>query len=122
MADDSSPIQFSRAPYAVSFHDLHGQLQTIRRVPPPKLHDALPTDRVELTTKKSDDFREGDEVTVKYINPRHPNTLQLVNGNGDTTFVDYYDVNLVNEVAPRTDRLVSDRPSATVSNRYLMWP
>ena len=117
MADDA--IRFDRTPYKVTYQDLNGKMQTIRRVPPPKLHDMLPTDIVELTQKKSDDFRDGDQVEVKAINPRHANTLQLVNQNGDTTFMDYYELNLIDEVAPRDGVHPMDRPK---NNRYLIWP
>jgi hypothetical protein len=117
MADD--PIVFSRTPYTVRYVDQSGKQQTIRRVPPEKLHPMLPTDVVELTQKRSDDFKEGDAVEVQYINPRHPNVLQLKNDRGDTTFVEYYDLNLKEEVAPRDGVDPRDRP---VNNRYLLWP
>jgi hypothetical protein len=118
LADDA--IKFDRKPYTVTYReDATGQMKTIRRTPPPKLHEALPTDIVELNHKKSDDFRKGDEVEVVYINPRHPNTLKIRNGDGVTTFVEYYDANLKEEVAPRPDVDPRDRP---VNNRYLLWP
>jgi hypothetical protein len=117
MADD--PIVFNRTPYTVRYVDMHGQQQSIRRVPPEKLHPMLPTDVVELTEKRSDDFRAGDQVEVQYINPRHPNVLQLKNGRGDSTFVEYYDLKLDEEVAPREGEDPRDRP---INNKYLLWP
>ena len=117
MADD--PIRFDRTPYTVHYVDLNGKPQSIRRVPPPKLHDILPTDTVELNTKHSDDFDAGDEYEVSYINPRHANTLQLKNKDGQTAFVEYFDVNLKEEVAPREGVDPRDKP---VNNRYLLWP
>jgi hypothetical protein len=117
MSDD--PIRFSRVPYTVTYQDLAGKIQTIRRVPPPKLHDALPTDIVELTQKHSDDFEAGDEAEVQYINPKHPNVLQIRNGKGDTAFIDYFDMNLIDEVAPRAGVDPRDKPQ---NNRYLLWP
>lgn len=117
MSDDS--IILSGAPYKISYRDLKGEQKTIRRVPPPKLHQMLPTDIVSLKNKKNADFDEGDEVTVTHINPRHANTLQLVNDDGQTTFMDYFDVNLEEEVAPRAGVSSMDRPG---SNRYLLWP
>jgi hypothetical protein len=116
MADE---IRFSREPYTVQYRDLNGQMQSIRRVPPPKLHGALPEDTVELTHKKSDDFPAGGEFEVSAINPRHPNVLQLKNDQGQTTFVEYFDTNLVEENAAREGVAPRDRP---VNNRYLLWP
>lgn len=117
MSDDA--IRFSRKPYTVTYTDLKGEQKTIRRVPPAKLHEALPTDIVQLTRKKSDMFDQGDEVEVKSINPRHPNILQLVNGNGDTTFVEHYDIVLEDEIAERAGKDPRDKP---INNRYLLWP
>ncbi|MBM4250451.1 MAG: hypothetical protein FJ146_00590 [Deltaproteobacteria bacterium] len=123
MASDIASLVFDRRPYTVYYQDMQGAVQTLKRTPAPKLHEALPTDTVELLSTKSDDFRAGDVMTVQHINPRYPNTLQLRNGSGDTTFVEYLDVNLKNEVAPRQDgRDPMDQPSVKTSNRYLMWP
>lgn len=116
MAD---PIQFDRKPYFVTWKDESGELRKIRRVPPPKLHEALPTDIVELSNKRSDDFKEGDAVTVKHINPRHPNVLQLQNSEGQTTFANYFDVKLKEKIAPRDG---VPREQAPERNKYLLWP
>lgn len=115
----SDPIKFDRKPYFVTWKDDKGEMQRIRRVPPPKLHEALPEDLVKLTRGKSDDFKEGAELTVKHINPRHPNTLQLVNEDGQTTFVDYYDAELTERRAARDGMEPKDLPER---NRYLRWP
>ena len=117
MADDE--IRFSRSPYTVTYLDLQGKQQTLRRVPPPKLHEMLPTDIVELTTRKNEDFETGDLADVYHINVRHPNVLQLRNDDGLTTFVEYFDVDLHEEVAPRPGRDPRDLPD---NNRYLIWP
>lgn len=117
MADDA--VRFPRTPYTVTYRDQHGDMQKIRRVPPPKLHDALPTDIVTLTHKKNDDFEAGDKLEVANISPRQPNVLQLRNGDGQTTFVDFYDVKLEEEVAIREGVDPRDRP---VNNKYLLWP
>jgi hypothetical protein len=114
-----SEIRFSRRPYTVTYRDLEGEMQTIRRRPPPKLHRALPSDIVSLTRGKNDDFREGDEFTVKHINPRHPNVLQVADDDGLATFVDYYDMNLEEEVALREGQDPRDVP---LNNEYLLWP
>lgn len=112
-------IQFNRTPYKVTYYDQHGEKKTIRRVPPAKLHDALPTDKVELTSKRSDDFDAGGVFTVKHINPRHPNTLQLEDDDGRTTFVDYFNTQLRQKIAPRSGIDVRDE---AVNNNYLLWP
>jgi hypothetical protein len=88
-------------------------------VPPEKLHDALPTDEVRLNVRRSDDFVDGEDYTVKAINPRQPNTLQIENSRGETTFVDHYDVELQSMKAPRDGVDPRDLP---VNNRYLLWP
>lgn len=116
MAD---PIQFDRKPYFVSWKDENGDIKRIRRVPPPLLHEALPTDIVKLTKAKSDDFKKGDVVTVKHINPKHPNVLQIVNSDGQTSFVDYTDMNIKEKRALRNGMDPQDLPA---NNRYLLWP
>lgn len=113
-------VRFSRKPYTVKYRSIHdGEMHTIRRVPPPRLHRMLPTDIVSLKHKKSDDFPEGTEFSIKHINQKHPNTLQLVDDDGATTFVDHFDVNLEEEVALRDGVDPRDRPA---NNRYLLWP
>lgn len=116
MAD---PIQFDRKPYFISWKGDDGEMHKIRRVPPPKLHDALPTDIVKITNAKSADFKEGDTVEVKHINTRHPNVLQLVNDDGQTTFVNYSDVEIKERRAPRDGVPLEEMPER---NRYLRWP
>ena len=114
----SDPIQFSRRPYNVVYYK-DGVKQTIRRVPPPKLHDIMPEDVVELKVRHSADWEEGEEFTVRNINPRHPNTLQLEKDDGATTFVAHYDLELIDEVGPREGGSPLDRPK---NNKYLLWP
>ena len=116
---ENGAIRFSRAPYTVTYQDLQGETRTIRRVPPEKLHDALPTDVVTLTNRHSDSFDAGEDFVVKHINPRHPNTLQIVDGDGKTAFVEYYDIALKDEVA---DRPGVDPRDQVRNNRYLTWP
>jgi hypothetical protein len=99
--------------------DLKGEKHTIKRTPPLKAHEILPTDIVKLTNKRSDDFQAGDELEVKHIPGRHPNTLQLVDDDGGTTFVDYHEVTLEEKIAPRLGVDPRDNPEA---NRYLLWP
>lgn len=116
MADE---IVFSRKPYVISYTDQEGKLQKIRRVPPPKLHEALPTDKVELTRKHSDTFDTGDVVTVSSINPRHANTLKVQNSDGKTAFISYFEMFLKEKRAARDGVLPENLPE---NNEYLLWP
>jgi hypothetical protein len=109
---------FSRRPYTVTYYK-DGEKKTIRRQPPPVLHNMLPTDKVVLTTGKNDDFQAGDEFTVKHINPRHPNTIQIADGDGNETFVPYFDLNLEKAIAPRDGVAPEEAPER---NKYLTWP
>ena len=115
MADE---ITFDRRPYNVSYFK-DGKKVTIRRVPPEKLHDALPLDRVQLNVRHSDDFPEGETYTVKNVTNRQPNILQLENSDGQTTFVPYFDAELKQRIAPRNGIDPRDEP---INNRYLLWP
>lgn len=123
----SAPIRFDRKPYFISYVDSQGQQQKIRRVPPQKLHNALPTDRVELRTRRSDHFNAGDEVTVKRINPRHPNVLQVENDEGQTTFITHYDMVFEQKngetpsIQSSSSHMQSDE-EPTISSSYLDWP
>ena len=116
MAD---PIQFDRKPYIVTYVDTEGVQQKIRRVPPPKLHDAMPTDRVELTRIRSDDFKDGDMLTVVGVSPRQPNTLKVENAAGQTTFISHYDMLLKEKKAMRDGVSPERLPER---NQYLLWP
>ncbi len=112
------PVSFNRNPYLVSYYK-DGEKISIRRRPPPLLHNMLPTDVVKLTETKNDDFKQGSEFTVKHINPRHPNTIQIQDDDGNATFVAYYDLQLEEQVAPRDGIAPKDAPR---NNRYLTWP
>lgn len=121
-------IRFSREPYKVTYYK-DGEKQTIRRRPPPKLHDALPEDTVILTRGKNDDYREGDKFKVKTIQQRSPNTLQLVNEEGMATFVDHRDIKLLTQPIDRVreGRMTKDEARAagidlSVDDKYLLWP
>lgn len=119
MSDEDASIRWTRRPYTITYLDLKGERNTIRRVPPVRLHQMLPTDVVELNYQKNSDFLEGDEFEIKHINPRHPNVLQLINDEEATTFVDYYQADLTEEVADRPGVNPFDKP---INTRYLMWP
>jgi len=109
---------FSRRPYNVTYFK-DGEQKTIRRQPPPVLHNMLPTDEVSLTMSKNADYRAGDEFTIKSINPRHPNTIQIEDDDGNATFVAYNELNLEEMIAPRRGMGGRDAPER---NRYLLWP
>ena len=112
-------IPFKRKPYTVTYKDFHtGELKHVRRRPPQKQHEMLPTDVVELSTKRGDDWEAGDEFAIKHVSYRAPNIIQLKNDEGATTFVPYFELSLEEGVAYR------DKPGIdnVQSNRYLRWP
>lgn len=113
-----SAIVFDRKPYTVRYQK-DGEWQSIRRRPPPKLHQMLPGDKVELTRSKNADFQQGDEFSVESISPRQPNTLKLKDSEGVTTFVDYFDLRLEQMVAQREGLDPRELPK---SQKYLLWP
>ncbi|MBC7660857.1 MAG: hypothetical protein H7249_14260 [Chitinophagaceae bacterium] len=114
-------IRWSREPYTVTYYK-DGKKETIRRVPPPKLHEALPGDTVSLTRGKNDDFKEGDKFTVKTIQQRSPNVLQLTNEAGLTTFADYYDTKLETKPEDRLPEGVEQAVDLPINQKYLLWP
>lgn len=100
------------------YKDMHtGELVSKKRRPPPKLHDMLPTDKVELKFKKNEDWDSGEELTVKSISDRSPNVVQIKNEEGESTFVSSIDLNLVEEQAYRPGKSKEQR-----SSKYLLWP
>lgn len=114
----SNEITFSRKPYTVTYKDMQGNLQKIKRRPPPLLHDMLPTDKVELTTSKNADWQAGNVYEVKHINTRHPNVLQIQDQEGVATFVDSHDLKL-DERVNFQGKEVAELQSF---NEYLLWP
>lgn len=121
MAD---PIVFDRKPYEVKYHDLHGELQTIKRRPPEKIHNIWPEDKVELKFKKNDDWQAGEIYEAKHINPKHPNVIQI-KSDDESTFVSAYDLELKSSSnswdgwAAKNGLDPRDEP---VNNEYLNWP
>ncbi|MCA2960534.1 MAG: hypothetical protein IOD12_09790 [Silvanigrellales bacterium] len=113
---------FDRKPYNVSYTK-DGVRQTIRRVPPPKLHDLLPEDKVTIRRTKGDDWEEGDEVTVRGVGRRQPNTLQVEGQNGKKTFLPYFDVAFKDRAGE--DVIVEDELKISrdpLGSKYLLWP
>ena len=52
-------VSNDRKPYFVSWKDAQGQMQRIRRTPPPKLHDINAGDEATLDRRLGDDFPSG---------------------------------------------------------------
>lgn len=113
-----SAVWNTRRPYEVTYYDLNGVKQTLRRRPPPKQHDILPQDEVELIRGKNADW-QADSYSVKHINPRHPNVLQITDGDGNHTFVDAHDVELDEMIAPRPG---ADPRDTERNASYLVFP
>ncbi len=117
--DPIKPPTASNGAYNVTWSE-NGVKKTIRRIPPPRLHTMLPEDVVELTTKRSDDFLKGEDYEIKAINPRHPNTIQIKNSEGQTTFVEYF------KLEPEEKRILNADGTVAINtakiNKYLRWP
>ncbi len=112
-------IKWSTKPYNVVFKDFHSnKLINIKRRPPEKLHEMLPTDKVELKFKKNDDWPEG-EYEVRHINYRSPNTIQIEDEKGSTTFVPSHELELTRKVAHRDK---NSENSSEIGYDYLGWP
>ena len=119
MSDTDINPAILRGPYQQTYKDFHtGELITIRRSPPTTLHSMLPTDIVELSTRKNSDWEQGEVATIEHINYKQPNVLQLTKGD-QSTFMLYNEVNLKEAVAERNDVPRLDR---AVANKYLLWP
>lgn len=112
-----------RKPYKVTYRSVvDGEMHTIRRIPPPKLHTLLPEDRVELKHKKNDDWQLGEEYEVEAFTRKAPNTIKISNKETkDYTYVPYYDL----KFQPRAGETMKEDSSGRlrpISNRYLNWP
>lgn len=110
-------------PYQVTYRSVvDGEMHTIRRRPPPKLHTLLPEDRVVLSHKKNDDWQLGEEYEVSAFTKKAPNTIKITNRETkDYTYVPYYDLKLQPKPG---ESLVDDGEGGVkrISNRYLGWP
>ncbi|WP_186646864.1 hypothetical protein [Fluviispira vulneris] len=111
------PPIFDRTPYYVEYYK-DGEKQTIRRVPPVKLHDYAIGDEVTINRKKGDDWDKGDEVEIKAINPRQPNTLTIKKENEEYTFLTYGDADLKSKSAQH----YIDEGRDPFGSQYLLWP
>jgi hypothetical protein len=114
----------NRSPYYVRYRDADGELKSIRRVPPAKLHDMMPDDVVTISRRRSDNWDDGEEVKVVGINPRQPNTLMVEKEDGKKTFLAYSDVKTkprsASEVAYAEE--LKERASDPIGSDYLLWP
>ena len=108
---------YDRTPYTVEYHK-DGEKQTIRRVPPAKLHDLEEGDDVTITRKKGDDWDAGDKVEIKAINPRQPNTLTVKKLDEEYTFLPYDYTELKQKSANHYIREGND----PIGSEYLLWP
>jgi len=115
-------VKFDRTPYTVSYMQ-DGVQHKIRRTPPPKLHGLQTEDKVTISRRKGEEWAEGDEVKIKGISARQPNTLQ-VEKNGKVTFLPYFDVQF-KERPGAPDVIAQDGfkvAADPLGSKYLLWP
>ena len=105
-------------PYIAEYYK-DGVKETIRRVPPPKLHDLEEGDEVTIS-QKGDDWDKGDKVEIKAINARQPNTLTIEKSNGDYTFLPYDDVELKDKSPLHYIREGKDPLVANISLAFML--
>ena len=112
------------APYNVTYYK-DGKKHTIRRVPPPTLHDMEKGDSASIIDRRNQDWAVGDNVTIKNINPRQPNVL-MVEKESDSdsyTFMNYFQLQKTGE----NSSLPFYEEKALLNNdgycdNYLLWP
>jgi hypothetical protein len=116
-----SEVKWDRKPYTITYQK-DGKTHTQRRIPPPKLHEIEVGDKVTLTRRKGEDWDDGDEVKIKHISGRQPNTLQ-VERDGKVTFVPYFDMNFKGRpgasIVDEDEKAIARDP---LGSRYLLWP
>jgi hypothetical protein len=118
---DASHVAPAQKRYTVEYRDFHtNKLVKIQRCPPAKIHDILPTDMVKLSVPRNEDWQAGQSFTVRALTLRNPNVLQLEKSNGETTFVNSQDVELVSK--PGTPSTTQGGGEASIPSRYLLWP
>lgn len=120
----SAKIEFNRVPYTTSYRSIDGEMKTIRRIPPAKLHDFETDDVVTITRKRGDDWDTEQEVKVVGINSRQPNTLMVEGENGKHTFLTYTDVRGMPKNAGDEAMLADqqERQRDPLGSDYLLWP
>lgn len=114
----------SRAPYVVSYRGSDGEMKTIRRVPPAKLHDFQTDDMVTISKKRSDNWESDQEVKVVGISNRQPNTLMVEGPDGKHTFLAYTDVRgkAKNQADAALQEEFKERERDPLGSDYLLWP
>ena len=117
-------VSFKRTPYIVQYRTEEGELKSIRRVPPPKLHPFLPEDVVTISKKRSDNWDAEEEVKVDGVNERQPNTLWVEKADGRRTFLPYSDVRAAarSEADVEFADEIKERRSDPLGSDYLLWP
>gem|GEM_PF-469574 len=125
-------VNNQRKAYYVQWRDEHGQMQKIRRMPPPTLHDFQPGDEATVEKRLSEDFPVGEDITIEPASPRNPNVLKLKNSEGQTKFVPYFDlagkVRRFREIDGErvqvggADGREDGGSDAYIENSYLEWP
>ncbi|NBW82867.1 hypothetical protein EBR21_14045 [bacterium] len=117
-------VDVSRAPYVVSYRDNDGELKTIRRVPPAKLHKFETDDVVTISRKRGDDWNTDSEVKVIGVNKRQPNTLMVENAEGRHTFLTYTDVRgkARNQADAELQEDFNEKQRDPIGSDYLLWP
>lgn len=120
----SAKVEASRAPYVVSYRGADGELKTIRRVPPAKLHNFQTDDVVTISRKRGDDWDVDQEVKIVGVSRRQPNTLMVEAENGRHTFLTYTDVR--GKPRNESDQALVDefkeRQRDPIGSDYLLWP
>lgn len=125
-------VNNQRKAYYVQWRDAQGQMQKIRRFPPPTLHDFQAGDQATVEKRFSDDFPVGEEITIEPSSPRNPNVLKLKTEGGQTKFVPYFDLvgkvrrfrEIDGERVPLNSEDGRDEggSDAYIDSSYLEWP
>lgn len=117
-------VDASRAPYVVSYRTSDGELKTVRRVPPAKLHDFQTDDVVTISRKRGDDWDVDQDVKVVGVNKRQPNTLMVEGKDGKHTFLTYSDVRgkPKNQADQALQEDFEERKRDPIGSDYLLWP
>lgn len=117
-------VSLKRTPYTVRYRTDEGEMKSIRRVPPPKLHNFVPEDVVTISKKRSDNWDSDEQVKVVGVSARQPNTLWVEKEDGRRTFLPYSDVRGVarSEADVEFAEDIRERRSDPLGSDYLLWP
>ena len=112
-------------------HDSKNKSTSVKKRPPPvKLHPLIVGDKVTISRQKGDDWKSGEKVEVKSVNPRQPNILHVKKNNGKSTFLPHFDVTYDPDmeaeiVSTDKDSKSEGKPAQVrraLPNKYLQWP